>query len=208
MNNDKDKIFGKEEIKSFVDNRKYYIHINKNALPRAYTMNDMVFASDEEQLHQLVSGDLSEAVYVFSRKDLKNKQRNIKAVYSFEELQKKNHIENVDYSNPNKITLDVDTAVSSMLVFSEVWHPGWKAVVDGVSKKVYRVNYCQRGVWLDKGKHQVKLVFKPNAWFVGRNVTVGTLFFMLITIIFSSVRGKGKKFSFTQFLDKGKDEKK
>jgi hypothetical protein len=187
----KGRIFDREEVISFQDQRKYYFHINKNVLPRAYSVTRVVPASEERQFGELISGDLGEVVYVPLDSDIGNKQISQKVVYNFNQLQEKNKIRTINYDNPNKIIVDIDVAIPSMLVFSEVWHPGWKATAGGREKKVYRVNYCQRGVWLDPGNHNLVLFFNPKGWQVGGKVTLITLGLMVsILIIFWGIKLK------------------
>jgi hypothetical protein len=207
LSSEAEKIFAEEEMISFEDKRKYYLHVNKNVLPRVYTMNKIVLVSENEQFKKLVSGDLSKGVYVSPGTDVENEKVNTEVVYNFNQLQKKNQIRKVNYENPNKIIVDINVTIPSMLVLSEVWHPGWKAAVNGRLKKVYRVNYCQRGIWLDRGRHQVRLFFKPSAWVIGRNVTLGTLTLIIITMIFLLGRRSKKGFPFLRFLGKRKNEK-
>ncbi len=44
---------------------------------------------------------------------------------------------------------------------------GWRAVVDGVSTDIRRVNYLLRGVPVPAGDHVVKFEFAPNGHRVG-----------------------------------------
>ncbi|MBD3263574.1 MAG: YfhO family protein, partial [Candidatus Omnitrophica bacterium] len=52
--------------------------------------------------------------------------------------------------------------IPAMLVFTDVWYPGWKATVDGRRVRIYRVNYCQRGIYLKEGNHKVEMMFFPG----------------------------------------------
>ena len=161
------------------DGAGFFVHINPGALPRIFTVNCVVVASEEEQLWQLVSGDLREAAYVSSSvyKELQESYgwRNLGESFSFADLQDKNKIMHINIDNPNYIEIDIDVSVPAMLVFTEVWYPGWEASVDSQSKPLYRINYCQRGVWVQEGTHNVKLKFRPVAWRLGLVVSTGTI---------------------------------
>ncbi|MCF7897156.1 MAG: hypothetical protein K9L87_00140 [Candidatus Omnitrophica bacterium] len=189
----KGRIFDKEEVISFQDQRKYYFHINKNVLPRAYSVTRVVPASEERQFGELISGDLGEVVYVPLGSDIGNKQISQKVVYNFNQLQEKNKIRKINYENPNKISVDINVTVASMLVFSEVWHPGWKAAAGGRAKKVYRVNYCQRGVWLDPGNHNLVLFFNPKGWQTGGKITLITIIFIIFLLSVKALAKKKKR---------------
>ena len=48
-----------------------------------------------------------------------------------------------------------------VIVFSEIYYPGWTATVDGKDVEVGRVNYVLRAINVKPGKHNVVLTFKP-----------------------------------------------
>jgi uncharacterized membrane protein YfhO len=125
--------------------------------------------------------------------DIGNKQISQKVVYNFNQLQEKNKIRKINYENPNKISVDINVTVASMLVFSEVWHPGWKAAAGGREKKVYRVNYCQRGVWLEPGDHNLVLFFNPKGWQVGGKITLITFIFIIFLLSIKALAKKKKR---------------
>ena len=50
-----------------------------------------------------------------------------------------------------------------LLVFTEGWHPGWEARVDGKPVKVHRVDHGLIGVKLPRGPHRVELRFCPRS---------------------------------------------
>ena len=93
-------------------------------------------------------------------------------VEHFNELQAANRITKLDFSNPNRIEVDIDVSEPAMLVLTEVWYPGWQALVDGEPAALYRVNYLQRGIWLGRGNHRVELVFRPRTWRIGAIISL------------------------------------
>ena len=82
-------------------------------------------------------------------------------IESFNELQVANPITEYDFSNPNRVEVDLVVTRPAMLVMTDVWYPGWRAEIDGNPVPLYRVNYLQRGVWCAPGKHRVIMVFQP-----------------------------------------------
>ncbi|MEZ4385643.1 MAG: hypothetical protein R3A79_30270, partial [Nannocystaceae bacterium] len=69
----------------------------------------------------------------------------------------------------NHLTLEVDAPAPGLVVSAEVWHPGWRAEVDGVEVEVHRVNHLLRGVVVDAGAHTVALRYRPRSlpWVAG-----------------------------------------
>lgn len=62
---------------------------------------------------------------------------------------------------PNELTYAVQSAKGGIVVFSEVYYPGWTATVDGEEVPVGRVNYILRAINVKPGQHSVVLTFKP-----------------------------------------------
>ncbi|MBI4778527.1 YfhO family protein [Candidatus Desantisbacteria bacterium] len=63
--------------------------------------------------------------------------------------------------SPNELIMNVGLAQDGFLVLSEVFYPGWKAIVDGGEQKIYRGNYILRAIELKKGSHTVRVVYDP-----------------------------------------------
>src|SRR5574344_607017 len=62
---------------------------------------------------------------------------------------------------PNNIAYTVQTNTGGVVVFSEIYYPGWTATVDGKSVELGRVNYVLRALNVGPGKHKVVLDFHP-----------------------------------------------
>ena len=106
----------------------------------------------------------------------------------FKELQQENQIKELELSLANRIRLQANIKKPCLLVLTEVWYPGWKARVDGKPAPVYRVNYLQRGVWLDQGSHRVELFFQPSAWRRGAIVSLVSWLLVAGAAIFLTVK--------------------
>ena len=50
-----------------------------------------------------------------------------------------------------------------MIVFSEIYYPGWTATVDGQPAELGRVNYILRALNVKAGSHKVVLDFHPQS---------------------------------------------
>ncbi len=64
---------------------------------------------------------------------------------------------------PNELTYEVNSAKGGIVVFSEVYYPGWTATVDGEPAELGRVDYILRAMNVKPGKHEVVLTFKPKS---------------------------------------------
>lgn len=64
---------------------------------------------------------------------------------------------------PNKLAYDVNSASGGVVVFSEIYYPGWTATVDGEDVPLGRANYILRAINVKPGSHKVELTFKPKS---------------------------------------------
>lgn len=64
---------------------------------------------------------------------------------------------------PDRLEIDLDRAApaGAFLVLSDTYYPGWRVLVDGVEKKVLRVDYAFRGVRLPEGAKHVVFFYAP-----------------------------------------------
>jgi hypothetical protein len=63
---------------------------------------------------------------------------------------------------PNQLTYDVESGKGGVVVFSEIYYPGWTATVDGVEQPLGRVDYVLRALKVTPGRHEVVLSFFPK----------------------------------------------
>lgn len=186
------RVFTRGEIVPFRDGLSGFAQINDDVLPRAYTIDKVIPASDRQQLQQLVYSDLRKAAYVSTEKKEENIEETEKDYIShFKYLQQMNPILDLNLDNPNQISVDISVGAPSMLVFTEVWYPGWEATVNGKNTKIHRVNYCQRGIWLENGNYHVELKFRPLAWRIGVGISLTAI--ILMFGVFAVVRLRRRK---------------
>ena len=82
---------------------------------------------------------------------------------------------------PNELTYDVNSDKGGVVVFSEVYYPGWTATVDGQPVEMGRVNYILRAINVKPGKHKVVLTFKPAT--VTTTETIAYIGYSLLVVI-------------------------
>ena len=64
---------------------------------------------------------------------------------------------------PNQLTYEFNSGKGGVVVFSEVYYPGWTATIDGEPAELGRVNYILRALNVKPGKHEVVLSFFPKS---------------------------------------------
>lgn len=64
---------------------------------------------------------------------------------------------------PIALTYEVDSKQGGVIVFSEVYYPGWSVTVDGQPAELGRVNYILRALKVSGGKHTIAMEFRPKS---------------------------------------------
>jgi len=68
--------------------------------------------------------------------------------------------------NPNQLKVELHLAINQprqWLLYSDVWHPFWKAWVNGKPAKIYRANLAYKAVQLETGNNTVEFkISAPN----------------------------------------------
>lgn len=80
----------------------------------------------------------------------------------------------------NELAYETDSREGGVLVFSEIYYPGWTCTVDGKAAELGRVNYVLRAVHVDGGKHKVVLTFKPQSERVTETIAYSALALLVV----------------------------
>ena len=84
---------------------------------------------------------------------------------------------------PNQLTYDVESANGGVVVFSEIYYPGWTATIDGQPAELGRVDYVLRALQMPAGKHQVVLTFKPRSVETTETIAYISLGLLLVLVL-------------------------
>ena len=82
---------------------------------------------------------------------------------------------------PNELTYEVNSGKGGVVVFSEIYYPGWTATVDGQPAELGRVNYILRALNVKPGKHDVVLTFKPKS--VNTTETIAYVSYVILILV-------------------------
>lgn len=72
------------------------------------------------------------------------------------------HVTLLSYE-PNELNYEVNSSKGGVVVFSEIYYPGWTAKMDGQDIPIGRADYVLRAVQAPAGKHHIEMVFKPSS---------------------------------------------
>lgn len=84
----------------------------------------------------------------------------------------------------NELSYEAQSSRGGILVFSEVYYPGWTCMVDGQSTPIARVNYVLRAIHLEPGTHQITLRFDPQSVHLTETVAYAALLLLTLLAIF------------------------
>lgn len=89
---------------------------------------------------------------------------------------------------PRKYESDLISATvrldrDALVVFSEIYYPGWECTVDGAAAPILRANSIFRAVPMKAGVHEVVMRYRPRSFLVGLVITVGTCLVMALMLI-------------------------
>lgn len=87
---------------------------------------------------------------------------------------------------PNNLQYTIDSKNGGVVVFAEIYYPGWTATIDGQPAELGRVNYILRALNVKAGKHTVVLDFHPTSI-----STTETIAYIAIVILLLAIIGAG-----------------
>ena len=90
---------------------------------------------------------------------------------------------------PNQVSYEVESDKGGVIVFSEIYYPGWTATVDGVEQELGRVDYVLRALQVKPGKHEVVLSFFPKTITRTETIAYVALAILLLLVIGLAVQG-------------------
>ena len=97
---------------------------------------------------------------------------------------------------PNELHYDVNSKNGGVVVFSEIYYPGWNCTVDGQPVEIGRANYVLRAIQVKPGQHKVVMEFRPKSLATTEAIAYIALIVLFIAVIVSvvlSVKKNAKK---------------
>jgi hypothetical protein len=77
--------------------------------------------------------------------------------------------------HPNQVELRVRSSEPAILVLSELYFPGWNAVVNGRPAEILRADYALRAVAVPAGENSVSFNYRPRSFTVGIAISLISL---------------------------------
>lgn len=89
---------------------------------------------------------------------------------------------------PNHIVIEADLEAPGLLVLSEVWYPGWRALINGTEIPIQRVADTLRGIYLDSGHYTVEFRYAPWTIWAGLSISASMALALLAYAVYQRWR--------------------
>ena len=162
------------------------VYKNEESLPRAFFVSDYKVINNEEQALELLKSKN------FSPKDVVVLDEKPVGLGEISTGTHDSAVIEIRKYSPQEIILNVTTPSSGILVFSDLFYPGWEASVDREETKIMKANTALRAVVVPEGKHIVKFVYDPRPFNIGLRFGFCTLIGIPIIILVSNMTGRKK----------------
>lgn len=83
---------------------------------------------------------------------------------------------------PNELHYDISSKTGGVVVFSEIYYPGWTCTVDGKDTEVGRVNYVLRAIAVQPGSHKVVMEFRPKTITTTESIAYVAMTLLLVSV--------------------------
>nr|MDQ3009608.1 YfhO family protein [Acidobacteriota bacterium] len=166
------------------------LYENQKAMARAWFVGKVMTMPGEQVLKIIKSGktpdgqmfDPADAALVESESTAANKN-----LSSFEREKEDARVSLVKYES-RRIELKTHNANDGFLVLSEVFYPGWKALIDGTEAEIHRTDYALRGLAVPRGEHKVEFLYQPASFKWGAGISGLGVMLLLIIAVFGRHR--------------------
>ena len=97
---------------------------------------------------------------------------------------------------PNEMHYKVQSEAGGVVVFSEIYYPGWTATIDGNEAELGRANYVLRALRVPAGEHEIVMEFRPASVSTTDSVAflaIGGITGLLIAAISVAIKRRRQK---------------
>ena len=96
----------------------------------------------------------------------------------------------------NRLSYKVKSQQGGVVVFSEIYYPGWTCTIDGQATEIARANYVLRAIKVPAGEHEVVMTFDPQTVHITEAIAysaLAVLAVMLLALLGISIYRKRQK---------------
>jgi len=138
------------------------VYRNNAAFPRAWAVHKVVQARDADEADALMIQRLA---------DMRNQAVMLGKPPEPGPCDGRDWIDLIEHG-ADRILIRANMSCPGMVVLSDTWFPGWRALVDGKAAEIYEVNVAMRGVMVPGGLHTVTMRYRPASVIWGGLLTM------------------------------------
>ncbi len=178
------------ELELVQQNDSAYLYRRSGSLPRIYAVGSIEIVGSVDEARDYVLSDRfypnDKAVVTVSAKDELQSLRELE-ITAETAGQDAFAGEYVSYRS-DEVTAYVTTDQPVMVVFSELYYPGWQVTVDGEPSTIWKANYAFRGVVVGQGEHLIEMRYDPFSFRIGLIISIATISLLVAVSIFIGIR--------------------
>ena len=84
---------------------------------------------------------------------------------------------------PNRLVYETSSAKDGVVVFSEIYYPGWQATIDGQPVDIARADYILRAMNVPAGNHTIEMWFDPQSLHLTESIAYAAMALLLIGVM-------------------------
>ena len=84
---------------------------------------------------------------------------------------------------PTQLVYETSSPQDGIVVFSEIYYPGWTATIDGKPADIARADYILRAMNVPAGKHTIEMRFDPQSLHITEGIAYGAMALLLVGVI-------------------------
>jgi hypothetical protein len=154
---------------------------NKRVLPRAFVPNRLVVGRNDEAIDSTLASmqdatDFRDTAWIDAPMSVHDRQNGPGTVSIAR--------------RPNGFRCRVSMANAGWMVVSEPAWKGWRAYIDGRRVQIQIANLAFLGVYVPAGDHVVRVVYLPEAFVIGRAISIATLILLVILSVAKDLKSR------------------
>ena len=88
----------------------------------------------------------------------------------------------------DELHYETSSATGGIVIFSEIYYPGWQATIDGKPLELGRADYVLRAAYVPAGKHKICMTFRPASVKATETVAYAALILIVLGFIYTIVK--------------------
>lgn len=141
---------------------KTFLYENKSALPRAYFVNKVETLPALQILNAVKNNSFDPKEIAFLSEDTLTV-----------DVPDSTAFVNIERYDDERIVIKAKASGNNFLFLGDNYVPvGWKATLDGIETKIYKVNHSFRGIVVQEGEHKIEFTYLPESFVISKNIAL------------------------------------